>query len=400
MFALSPALVGGNAFIDYSTSEGQKLYSKATARLSEDTLYDCEPDTLEVMLKEVSTRAEEMGWNDILDIPKDIMDFPNGEEINLIKQHGMLSLEQVQAHARAYVANESRAAQESIQLYHCLMNSLSQTGKSKIILREVDYQVTINNQKYSSGTCLLKVIITESYIDTNATALHLRTELSNLDKYMSKVGNDVQKFNQHVKLTIDKLGTRGQTSEDLLANLFKGYMACPDNEFKDFVKAEKRKYQQETSSTLDKMTSRKLMDLAQIEYLNSIRAGTWNAPSPEQEEIIALRATVQDLQKKAAKAQKARSNKSNQSGQSNKNSSENKRSNRKKPSWMAKPPKPNEPKVKEVDGKTYHWCSKHKAWGKHTPEECQGKGIKKDGSTNEKDLKMVQALQSVMEDDN
>ena len=28
-------------------------------------------------------------------------------------------------------------------------------------------------------------------------------------------------------------------------------------------------------------------------------------------------------------------------------------------------------KTKQVSGKTYHWCTKHKLWTLHTPEECR-----------------------------
>eukprot|EP00957_Ditylum_brightwellii_P023678 1787040-Ditylum_brightwellii.AAC.1 len=41
--------------------------------------------------------------------------------------------------------------------------------------------------------------------------------------------------------------------------------------------------------------------------------------------------------------------------------------------WMVKPPKDGESLTKVVSGKTYHWCPKHKAWVKHSPEQCQMK---------------------------
>ena len=51
---------------------------------------------------------------------------------------------------------------------------------------------------------------------------------------------------------------------------------------------------------------------------------------------------------------------------------------------MAKPPASGKPHKKVVDGKEYHWCPKHNSWGRHLPEDCQGKGIKPKPKSNEK----------------
>jgi len=41
---------------------------------------------------------------------------------------------------------------------------------------------------------------------------------------------------------------------------------------------------------------------------------------------------------------------------------------------MKIPPKEGEPHKKVVNGKEYHWCPKHEAWGRHLPADCEGKG--------------------------
>ena len=46
------------------------------------------------------------------------------------------------------------------------------------------------------------------------------------------------------------------------------------------------------------------------------------------------------------------------------------------PAWKKTPPKKDEPSVKTVGGKRYHWCKHHMAWGIHKPEECKGQGWK------------------------
>jgi hypothetical protein len=66
VFALWPGLAS-NAFLDYNTSDGRKIYSKALAPLS--TLYDLNSEGLYTFLAKAAGRARESNWTDILSIP-------------------------------------------------------------------------------------------------------------------------------------------------------------------------------------------------------------------------------------------------------------------------------------------------------------------------------------------
>ena len=55
----------------------------------------------------------------------------------------------------------------------------------------------------------------------------IRTKLSNLDEYLIETDNDILKFNNHVRMLMDSLTARGETTQDLLTNLFKAYAAFP-----------------------------------------------------------------------------------------------------------------------------------------------------------------------------
>jgi hypothetical protein len=87
---------------------------------------------------------------------------------------------------------------------------------------------TFDNKKYVSGTCLLKAIIMEASIDTNATARRIRGKLSVLSTHMVTVDSDIGIFNHNVKCLISNLIARGEITRDLLfsrfilLNLFKG----------------------------------------------------------------------------------------------------------------------------------------------------------------------------------
>mmetsp|Transcript_35132 Transcript_35132/g.52225 ORF Transcript_35132/g.52225 Transcript_35132/m.52225 type:complete len:128 (+) Transcript_35132:539-922(+) len=82
-----------------------------------------------------------------------------------------------------------------------------------------------------SGLWLLKVIIRESHIDTNATTSMIRLQLTQLDTYLPTVGHDILKFKAYVGMLVEGLASRGEKTHDLLANLFKGYAACSDTDF-------------------------------------------------------------------------------------------------------------------------------------------------------------------------
>jgi hypothetical protein len=60
IFAFTPA-VAVQGVIDYSTTEGQKLYSSATHKLDEE-LYDCKRDGLYQFLQSLNNQAQARVW--------------------------------------------------------------------------------------------------------------------------------------------------------------------------------------------------------------------------------------------------------------------------------------------------------------------------------------------------
>jgi len=50
------------------------------------------------------------------------------------------------------------------------------------------------------------------------------------------VNNNVSTFNEFVRLLLDALTARGESSSNVMVNLFKGYLAAPDKEFMTYIK--------------------------------------------------------------------------------------------------------------------------------------------------------------------
>lgn len=397
-FALAPALIYSVSIIDYTTAAGAKVYRAAVEPLA--TKFDCQAENLKVFLNEVNDRATITGWYDILLVPPDVLSEDIMAVVDLTTAYGQLSLEQVRAHAATYIHREVRAAQDSMQLYQCLTSSLTKEGKAKVMLRKAEYTV----RGIPSGTCLLKVIISASYIDTNATTTFIRGRLSSLDTYMKSVDSDIEKFNQYVKSQLDSLNARGQTTQDLLANLFKGYEEASDNTFRAYISKKQDDYHDGVEIASDH-----LMQLALNKYRTLVEGGKWNAPTEADEKIIALEAQLKKMSTKNASTGKVTPGRKAQgTGKPNKKQA---KSRYDRPAWMFEPPKQGEPSTKTANEKQYHWCPKHEAWGIHKPSECEGKGfnrVKKTQFNNNKKpgnkpdykaLKLSKALASVIKQD-
>ena len=111
------------------------------------------------------------------------------------------------------------------------MASLSKVGKAKIMVWGKQYKI---NRK-GSGNLLLKKIIRESHLDSNATTMVIRRQLSYLDTYINTIGCDITKFNVYVQNLLEGLASRGETTNDLLSNLFKCYQAVSYHTFVKYI---------------------------------------------------------------------------------------------------------------------------------------------------------------------
>ena len=188
VIALSPA----NAverFLDFTHLEHHKI-DKAEIRAvtPSDNPFTCEATRLFKFLRRIEDRANEMGWmNGILDIVTSEEGADIEEVENLVWNYGTLTLEQVVHSERRYIALPQCGAQDTYMLYTCLMSSLSDDAQEKVMTWADQYQIETDDKKYNSGVTLLKVIIRESHLDTNATTSQIRTKLSSLDMYILTV---------------------------------------------------------------------------------------------------------------------------------------------------------------------------------------------------------------------
>ena len=368
IFALSPALAT-RGIIDYSTRAGEKIYSSATKELDA-SKYDGEAQGLMAFLELLEERATNFGWDtSIMMIPDQ-----NGTPINLLNGYGTITLEQVRRHEESYISTQTRNAQDSNLLYECIMNSISTECKAKLTIWKKEYRCG----QLPSGNLLLKVLIRECHLDTNATVGGIRNRLSALDSYLPTVGYNITKFNMYVKNLVDQLRARGEFTNDLLINLFKGYLSATDKSFTTYIDKKLEAYEEGQDMTADQ-----LMLWARNKYDLLLDKGTWNAPTEQEEKIIALQAQVKEMAKKLSEKKTQKSSKSKSATTTSKTKDKKKSKKVNKPDWFNQKPSDLHKKV-TWNNREWNWCGKDtgghcESFVIHKPTEC--KGLKRSAAT-------------------
>ena len=136
-----------------------------------------------------------------------------------------------------------------------------------------------------------------------------------------------------------------------------------------------------------------MIKLAGNKYQLLKEKNEWDAPSVEEEKILALQAQIHKLQKKG-RPNKGKNQRN--TGRNDTRRSTGERGNGKwdpKPSWMLKRPKQDElQKPKTWNGKQWWYCS-HETGGKcepgtyrrHKPKDCKGNAVKRRNQNPEKE---------------
>ena len=250
------------------------------------------------------------------------------------------------------------------------MNSLTQAGKDKVCLWSD--QFILNGRE--SGILLLKVIIRESHLDTNATTNSIRTQLSNLDEYITTIRCNIIKFNEHVKCLIEQLNAHGGETQDILTNLFKAYVSIKDARFVDYVNEKLSRYEEG-----EPMEADQLMTLTVNKYKNMMIQNQWEAPSPHDATIQALESKVEKLQRELKRAPKQQQQKNLHKKK------EDQRTKPQRPKWRTINEKPQKGQLSHIrvwNGNKWYWCSKETGgkcegrWVRHPPKSCEGKAFR------------------------
>jgi hypothetical protein len=197
-----------------------------------------------------------------------------------------------------------------------------------------------------------------------------------MNKKLESLSGNIESLNDWVRSQVDRLSARGETCQDLLIYLFDAHSQAPDSTFVQYIAQQKSQYD---DNTLD-LTADRL--IAEHKYATLTRDETWSRPTQEEENIVALTARLEMMNKQIGK--KKVDTKSKQSKGLKKTTKKdkspkgkkNKQDLDKKFAWKKVPPKDGEPRTKTVGGKFYHFCPNHDErgmWTLHKPSDCKAK---------------------------
>ena len=82
-----------------------------------------------------------------------------------------------------------------------------------------------------SANLILKLNINKMIIDIRATSAEFRSDLSNLDSFLSRCSSNIETFNNHVNHEVDSFQAREERVDDLLTNIFKEYKVASNIKF-------------------------------------------------------------------------------------------------------------------------------------------------------------------------
>jgi hypothetical protein len=302
-FALSP----GTAFdgvLDYRNEVEASIFFEAIKSLYVDPkeCFDCEPENLLKFLDKVESRGKSFGWvkdTGILWVPKESkgrLKFSD-KKVSLLENYGSIPHQVIFKWEKSFIEEHTREAQDSYMLADCLLASLSRQGQRKIQARKKDYY----HNQHICGVSLLNVIIRESTIDSGATTLSIRRDLSCIEDYIVSVNFDISQVDLYVRTKLDVLRALGEpvSSTDglLLVSVIDAYKCAPDKEFRDYVAQLEQGHEDGTKP----LTLPQFMQFTANKYKNLVQSNQWNAPSAQDEQVLDLLTTVAKLSQKTKK---------------------------------------------------------------------------------------------------
>jgi hypothetical protein len=140
MLSLLPGQVDPMNPLDYSTSSRIKIWYESSAPLP--FKFNIEGKEVNTFCEALSERANKSGWNlagaDI--IMTNDSSTPAIQQ-NIITKYGQLTIAKITAAVEGWITNESRRSQNNMQMFMCIMASLTKEGHIKILAEQEKYHV-------------------------------------------------------------------------------------------------------------------------------------------------------------------------------------------------------------------------------------------------------------------
>jgi len=372
-FATTPGQVNISDVIDLLSKSGKSIFDTAVTSIP--IKFDLKSGQTLIFVKQLAARARQFGWSagpmnitkfDVRTADQIAAGAPKIEK-DLLTEYGQIPEDILKARVELWITGtmkNTRATQNNEMMATCLTASLTEEASTRLLSSCALYT---DDEGQISAPMFFKTIMRIATLDSKATTSMLRENLRDLPSYMIKCNSNIDDYHLFFTTNHTQLIGRGETLEDPMNLLFNGYFVATDANFQKWAH-EKEDQWMEDSPLMANCDHLKLITMASNKY-NVIKAkGNWGAKSAADLKIVALSAELAGL-KGEFKLSKAMLEKAT-SDTKNKKPTGDKKFQKEIEVWKKKPPGPNEPSIKDVKGKTYHWCVHHMAWCIHTPEEC------------------------------
>jgi len=212
--------------IDYLTTWGLKKWTESIKTLS-DTLFDGGPQNLKMFLERLASIVIMASWKTITKVDRK----------DLLMQYSTISISDCKNTAQGYLKLDqngelviNKQSQMSTQMLTCIQVSISDECALKVVTNGETYEVEVKNgdesEMVQDDPLYLRILILRVTFDSRSTVSYIQRTLSELDDYMTSVENNETTFNEFVRLQLDTLTARGESSSDVMVNLFKGYLTA------------------------------------------------------------------------------------------------------------------------------------------------------------------------------
>jgi hypothetical protein len=200
-FALNPGQVAVHTVIDYTTSEGQRIFRESTKPLfAESNKFALSADRIQSFLQTLKARGSVNGW----DFSVNVGDPAAPSYKSLVDHFGEIPLAKIRDTVEHEIQGQAiRRRQTDNMMHECILSSLTEAAAAIIYLKVKDYKAPNGED---SGLLLLKLVISESTLETKSTVNNLWGKLTTgLPDLMAGHSNNVQLFNRDVKALQENL---------------------------------------------------------------------------------------------------------------------------------------------------------------------------------------------------
>ena len=286
-FALSPVHCAKEDIIDYKTREGRFLYDLGRTPL--DHKFNLKATGILKFIKDVKAHCGKMAYSEGTG---QITTFPNsdGKDVDLLERYGMIDLATLKSECEPFITggeNSSRRTQNNQLFSQFLMGSLDENALATVHTHRADYTIEHNRKDVIVAPLLYKVIMRAATTDSKATSSTLRLQLNKCPEVMSKLSSNIIEFHKYVDTYLQQILSRGEDKDDIVDILFDSYARCADSSFKDYFKTKKDDYNDKVG-IMKGASAEFLMGLTHKQYTMHKEKELWTAPSPDEQEIIAL----------------------------------------------------------------------------------------------------------------